>query len=162
MVPDGRFPRQPFGLCIMRPIAREFHAIRWCFGPVKKGASEAPSSISRRVVRRCIQHRIFGAHVLSGRVLRARLRPCCRAAGWGLCRRSCESVVSTRANVKPCSMAACGVWSGCWGQVVPDVKANQDGCGLDESRAHASRLLASERGVHAFAVRAAYLRCESA
>ncbi|TDA43690.1 hypothetical protein EVG18_31280 [Burkholderia pyrrocinia] len=21
----------------MRPIAREFHAIRWCFGPVKRG-----------------------------------------------------------------------------------------------------------------------------
>ncbi|CAM2163598.1 hypothetical protein BO443_120047 [Burkholderia orbicola] len=71
-------------------------------------------------------------------------------------------VVATRANVKPCSMAACGVWSGCWGQVAPDVKANQDGCGLDEGRAHASRLLAFERGVHAFAVRAASLRCEAA
>ncbi|CAI8729150.1 hypothetical protein EMIT0158MI4_120012 [Burkholderia ambifaria] len=56
-------------------------------------------------------------------------------------------------------MAACGVWSGCRGQVAPDVKTNQDGCGTDESRAHASRLLASERGVPAFAVRAVYPRC---
>ncbi|CAN0617832.1 protein of unknown function [Burkholderia multivorans] len=52
-------------------------------------------------------------------------------------------------------MAACGVWSGCRGQVVPDVKANQDGCGKYDSRVHASRLLAFEPGVPAFAVRAA-------
>ena len=79
-----------------------------------------------------------------------------------MCRRSCALVVSTRANVK--AMFDGGMWGlvRLWGQAAPDVKANQDGCGRDESRAHASRLLAFERGVHAFAVRAAYVRCETA
>jgi hypothetical protein len=69
----------------------------------------------------------------------------CRYAGWGLRRRSCA--VERARMCDPRSMAACGVWSGCRGQVAPDVKTN---------RAFAARYAAPE---HWLAVRF-FERCE--
>lgn len=48
------------------------------------------------------------------------------------------------------SKAAFGVWSGCRGQVAPDVKAKQDGRGEYDSRTSASRLPATGERVRAY------------
>ena len=66
---------------------------------------------------------LIDAHVLSSQVRCTCRRPCCRHAGWGLRRCSCARYRAR--TCLPRSMAACGVWSGCRGQVAPDVKTNR-------------------------------------